>query len=206
MRKTFVFLLFIILSSNFSPSYAIESPAQQTIEGFLTTIKGMEFPIKDIAKFEVQAAQANIALDLEAMGKEALGNHWAEASSEQQKLFIGLFWKLIEYVAYPKSNKFMGSYQITYTSVKETEKGTEIQSAIKQEEQALDAKVTYYLYQKEGQWKVKDIILDDVSIIEDLKYQFDKLIQDAKFEGLLRKMREKLSQAQKENINLPQAA
>ncbi|MSR77940.1 MAG: ABC transporter substrate-binding protein [Candidatus Omnitrophica bacterium] len=192
--------LFVLLSGTLTGvSYAADQPAQQVVESFLSTICSMEFPVKDQARHDELASKANQALDLEALGRKALTDHWGEATPAQQKEFLQQLWKLIEYVAYPKSRRFMGKYEITYPEVKEVSRGVEVHSVIKQEAQALDAKVIYHLYTKEGVWKIDDIILDDVSIIEDLQYQFDSIIKESQFPGLLQKMKERLDQAVKEN-------
>ena len=93
----------------------------------------------------------------------------------------------------------MGDYEITYPEVRESGSGFQVHSVIKQEAKALDAHVVYHLYQKDLHWKIDDIILDDVSLIEDLKYQFDKIVTEANFSALLDKMRGRLAAAEKEN-------
>ncbi len=196
--KLFFFVLASVLT--FTPLASAEThPAQQTIETFAQNIKAMEFPAKDAAKQAALVKATDTLFDLESMGRKALGDNWTKAGEEDQKNFIDLLWKLIQNVAYPKSRKFMGEYQITYPEVKAAGEGFDVYSVIKQEEQALDASVVYHVSQKDQQWKVDDVVLDGVSIIEDLKYQFDKLIEKSQFSGLLAKMKERLAQAEKEN-------
>ncbi len=198
--KIYALLLGLAVWGSFATDlYAAAPPAQQVIENFLSTIRSMEFPVKNQAQHDALTQKANAALDLESMGNKALGDHLKEATADQQKTFLELLWKLIEYVAYPKSSRFMGHYQITYPEVKTVTDGVEVHSVIKQEEQALDAKVIYHVIQQEGAWKINDIILDDVSIIEDLHFQFDSIVKESQFSGLLQKMRERLEQAVKEN-------
>ena len=197
-NKRFFFVLasFLIFSQ---PVLAETQPAQQTIETFVQNIKNMEVPPKDAAKQAELVKATDNLLDLETMGRKALGGHWTKASAEDQKTFIDLLWKLIENVAYPNSRKFMGQYKIIYHEVTAAGEGFDVHSVVKQEEQALDAGVVYHVYQKDQQWKVDDVQLDGVSIIEDLRYQFDKLIEKSQFSGLLAKMKERLAQAEKEN-------
>ena len=171
---------------------------QQVIETFLKTLQSMEFPIKDDSRHNQLVAEANASLDLEAMGRRALDTHWDEATSDQQKTFLDLLWKLIEHVAYPRSRDFLGDHEITYPAVHEARDGFEVHSVVKQKEEALDVRVIYHLRQEDARWKIDDVILDDVSITEDLKYQFAKILAQSHFSGLLDKMRERLAGAQKE--------
>ena len=199
-HKIYALLLGLAVWGSFAADlYAGASPAQQVIEDFLSTIRAMECPVKNQAQHDALTQKANAALDLESMGDRALGDHLKEATADQHKAFLELLWKLIEYVAYPKSSRFLGHYQITYPEIKNGADGVEVHSVVKQEEQALDAKVIYHVSQKDGVWKVNDIILDDVSIIEDLHFQFDSIVKESQFPGLLQKMKERLNQAVKEN-------
>ena len=199
MLRRLTLFTFLFLWLQPFPLRAEEMTPQQGIETFLKTIKSMEFPIKDTARHTRLAAEANAFLDLDAMGQKSLGAYWQEAAPEDQKEFLQLLWKLIEYVAYPRSTKFMADYEITYPKVEPAGNGFQVHSVIKQKAEGLDAPVEYHVYPKDGKWKIDDIVLDDVSITEDLGSQFGRLIKDSKFAGLLAKMRERLDQAKKEN-------
>ncbi len=194
----FGFLMLTLTAFFFSNRFALAEgeQAQQVIENFVKNIKAMEFPAQDAVKNQGLIKQANTALDLDSMGQKALADHWKSATAEDQKAFTDLMWKLIENVAYPRSHKFMGEFEITYPEIKADASGVEVHSLVKQQEQALDAAVVYHVSQA---GKVDDVILDGVSIIEDLKFQFDKIIAKSGFSGLLDKMKERLAQAEKEN-------
>ena len=197
-------ILTIGLIAPLETAWAEVQKPEQAIEGFIKAIRAMDFPIKDQSRHANLVEQADSYLDLDAMGQRALAAHWAQATSDEQKNFFDLMWKLIETIAYSRSRKFMGDFEVLYPEVKQAGDHYEVHSVIKQQEEDLDAKVVYSVYQKNGQWKIDDVILDDVSITEDLKYQFDKIIAQSRFAGLLDKMRERLAQAETEN-NAPAA-
>lgn len=188
----------ILLAAN-AFAAAIPSEPQQAVESFIQTLREMNFPVQDQQAHAKLIEKARAFLDLEAIGKRALGNHFLEASPEQRETFLHLLRDLIEEIAYPRSNGFMGQQKITYPQVLESDGGYEVRSIIQQQEEGLSASVNYHVYLKDGQWKADDVVLDDVSITEDLQYQFDKIILQSQFEGLLLKMRERLEQARNEN-------
>lgn len=188
----------IIFSLSFISAFPVRAegePAKQTIEGFVQTIKAMEFPAADQAKNQELIKRANAALDLEAMGKKALVNHWESISPENQKEFMSLLWQLIEKVAYPNSRKFMGDFEIQYPQIVPDGGGFEVHTIIKQQEEALDAPVIYHV---SAAGKIDDVILDGVSITEDLRFQFDKIIEQSQFQGLIDKMKERLATAEQQ--------
>ena len=181
-----------------------QSP-QKAIETFLATIHSMQFPIQDQSRHGQQVLEANAFLDLEAMGKAALGKHWDEATSEQQETFMNLLWQLIEHVAYARSHEFLGDFQITYPEIRPSGRGFEVQSVVQHQDEALNGKVIYHVYQENNQWKIDDVILDDVSLIEDMSYQFDKIIRDSSFSGLIERMQKRLQEAKQKNIETKDA-
>ncbi len=176
---------------------ASETP-QQGIQSFLDSIRAMQFPVMDAASHQNFLARTDAYLDLEAMGKKALGDHWAQMTPDQQKSFMELLWKLIENIAYPRTKNFLGDQKISYQEPKPLAKGFEVSSMVKDQEAALDVPVVYNLYEANGQWKIYDIFMDGISMTEDLKFQFDKIIQESSFPGLLARMSERLAKAQKE--------
>ena len=201
MKSIAAFLMAALLLMFSQQLFAEVAPAQQGVQKFIETLRGMKFPPADEARQSQLVATANALLDLESMSKKALGENWAKASEEQRKLFLDLMSQLVEKVAYPKSSHFMGDYEIQYPEVAVDGNGFAVHSVIKQEEEGLDAEVIYHLYDKTGTWVIDDVFLDGVSITEDLRYQFDKLIQDSRFEGLLEKMKSRLAEAATENQN-----
>lgn len=201
MRKFFIFLPLIFISAFIARPLSAsdsEAQAQQGVENFIKSIRSMKFPVKDDAALKA-IQDANLYLDLEALSKKALSSHWDTATSEEQTSFINLMTKLSENVAYPQSSRFMGNYQITYPKVEPSENGFNVHSIIKQEEEGLDAEVIYHVYLKEDRAKIDDVIVDGVSITEDLKYQFDKIIGESKFSGLLEAMQKRLADSYQQN-------
>ena len=51
--------------------------------------------------------------------------------------------------------------------------------------------VQYRMYLKGGRWRIYDIVVNDVSLVEGYRAQFVKIIAHDSFEGLLRRMRKK---------------
>lgn len=195
-RTAWVAVLFLLLSAPFLQ--AAESSPSTVPQSFLEAVKSMEFPLGDLDSHQAKVSRANSFLDLEAMGKKGLGAHWEAASPEERRAFVELLWKLIENIAYPRTKKFMTGKEVSYTDAKPLEKGFEVASSVKGDDSGLDVPIVYNVAEENGAWKIYDIFLDGISITEDLGYQFDKLIQESGFSGLLERMRERLAEAEKE--------
>jgi len=188
------FLAAVFLMSSFFPGQAsAELDPKAGAIGFVAAIRGVD-PASE--SYQAQVDAANQFLDIESMSRKALGAHWEKASNEERSTFLSLMSQLIEKVAYPRSRRFMGDYEITYPEVEPEGQGFNVVSLIKQQEQGLDISVVYHVYDLNGQWKVDDVLLDDVSITEDLQYQFVKIIAQSQFSGLLDAMRKRLAEAE----------
>jgi len=197
------FLGFVLVFVFPYPAMAQGHAAKEALETFLETIRAIEFPVQDPVHHEKLVRQAHALLDLESMVKAALEAHWDESDTEFRETFLELMWRLIEHVAYARSHDFLGDVEITYPEIKAHGDHWVVRSVVAGEEKALDVDIVYHLYEQEDQWKIDDVILDGVSMIEDLHYQFDKIIRESSFSGLLERMRNKLEKAEKENQGDP---
>lgn len=195
----FVFFLAFAAVVNMPSAYCSTQDASETLHSFIETLTTMEFPIADPVKHAEKVEKVNAVVDLEVMGKKALGLHWEKMDAAQQREFMTLLWKLIENIAYPRSNSFFGKAPIEYQEPKALDKGFEMTTIVKNQDEALNAPIVYNLYEQGGRWKIYDIFLDGVTITEDLKFQFDKIIEESSYPGLLEKMRERLAKAEEAN-------
>lgn len=213
MRKVQAFytsLFFIYcLGSFFTPSVRAEETMGLTAAGVAVTTESAKQAVEhflDSVKSPDQASRANTYLNLEAMGQKALGDYWSAASAEQQKSFMSLLWQLIEKVAYPRSRKFLSEHLIEYGEPAPLAKGVEVTTVVKNQEEGLDAPIVYHLEGAPGgTWKIYDILLDGVPLTEDLKFQFETIIKESSFEGLLDRMKERLEKAAQEASAVPAA-
>ncbi len=199
MRTVWIAFLFLVPPA--SLLHAAESSPADAPRSFLEEVKSMEFPVRDPGAHQVKVSRAGSFLDLEVMGQKGLGSHWDTASEEDRKAFMDLLWKLIESIAYRRTRNFMEGKTVKYLDPKPLEKGFEVESFVSGGEAELDVPVVYHVAETGAQWKIYDIFLDGISMTEDLSYQFDKLIRDSGFPGLLERMRERLAQAQKEALS-----
>ncbi|MDP3920469.1 MAG: ABC transporter substrate-binding protein [Candidatus Omnitrophota bacterium] len=195
MKKGISYLLTLgLLAGLISlPAQAQEAAPQDAVAGFLTAIRSMEFPVSDTDRQKALITQANAYLDLEALSKSALADHWETATAEDRETFMGLLWSLIEVIAYPRSRDFLGDLEIRYPEIEPDSDGVMIHSIVVHEEEVLNAEVLYHVHEQDSKWVIDDIFLDGISITEDLRYQWDKIIQESAFSGLLDKMSERLA-------------
>jgi phospholipid transport system substrate-binding protein len=132
----------------------------------------------------------------EEMAQRSLGQHWRPLTPQQRQEFVELFTDLMErsYMARIESYK-AGSQGVRYP--KEDIDGdravvhTEIISA-----RDLPIMIDYTLLHKDGDWKVYDIVIEGVSLVNNYRIQFNTIILKDSYAGLVKQMRTKLTQEQ----------
>lgn len=151
----------------------------------------------DQATNSAAAKEANAILDVPTVGQRTLGKHWQARTPAEQQEFIALLEQLFTKVAYPKSAEFFKGLNITIAKeeIKEDSTGPRatVKTTVRHPKEGL-VSVDYRLVQKNGTWRVQDILLDDVSLAANLQSQFNKIITEHSYAELLRRMRDKLNE------------
>jgi phospholipid transport system substrate-binding protein len=129
--------------------------------------------------------------DFEEMGKRALGRPWKDITPDKQQEFIRLFKQLlfnvyvsrIEAGATPKTVTRYGGEELDgrYAIVKTRVAG----------DSRPDVQIDYRLLQEGEEWKVYDVVIEGISLVDNYRQQFASILTNESFEGLLKQLREK---------------
>jgi phospholipid transport system substrate-binding protein len=128
------------------------------------------------------------------MAQRALAQHWRTLTPSQRHEFVGLFTDLLE-----------GSYMNRIASANPGPQGVRyVKETIEQDQAAVyteignerdaPATVEYRLLHKEGDWKVYDIVIEGVSLVNNYRTQFNTIITKDSYAGLVKQMRLKRDQ------------
>ena len=130
-------------------------------------------------------------LNVAEISKKALGKHWAKRSDSEQKRFQALLGELFLHVAFPSSAKFFAKLDLVYGKSKEKKQIIEVPLTVVHEKEG-EVDIDFRLTQTEEKWQVVDVILDGVSMRNNLRSKFYKVITKKGFNELIRKMEKKL--------------
>ena len=147
----------------------------------------------DIAHNDAVAKRVNSMLDIASVSQRVLGRYWQERTPTEQKAFTDLLTELFVNIAYPRSAEFFGDLQINITDERIQGENAEVQTTVSDPKEGLIS-VDYRLQQRNGAWHVRDIILDDVSLIRNLRSQCQQIIAEHSYDELIRRMQEKLNE------------
>ena len=127
--------------------------------------------------------------DFEEMAKRSLALHWKKRTPGERKEFIPLFSDLLER-SYVKKIESYTDEQILYTD--ETIDGD--YASVKTKiitKRNVEIPIEYRMLKKNNRWVVYDVIIEGVSLVNNYRNQFNKIIRKDSYEELVKRMKNK---------------
>ena len=122
------------------------------------------------------------------MAKQALGKHWNNVSGRQSE-FVAAF------------AEFLGNSYVGKIGSYKDEKILFVHESIEKNQAQVDTKivsgageptsVNYRLHQVKGEWKIYDVVVEDISIVANYRSQFNRILSRGSFDDLLKRLKEK---------------
>ncbi|HYA30546.1 MAG TPA: ABC transporter substrate-binding protein [Acidobacteriota bacterium] len=129
--------------------------------------------------------------DFSEMTKRSLGKYWNMLGHAEQKEFVDAFTNRLLY-AYGRSVRASGDERIEYKHETIDDKYANVETKVVSgngEELPID----YHLFAVDGQWKVYDMVIDQVSIVGNYRAQFERIIAKSSLKDLLERMKQQIS-------------
>ena len=168
------------------------APTDQLKAAVEQIVKVLEDPaLKPDAKAKDRRAairkEAEVVFDFGETAKRALGRHWQALADNDRQEFTSLFTDLIERAYISKIERYSGE-RITYAG--ETVEGTLASVRTRfVTKQGTEVPVDYRMQQRGDRWLVYDVMVEGVSLINNYRTQFDKIIQTSSYAELVRKLK-----------------
>jgi len=134
-------------------------------------------------------------LKVPEISQKVLGKYWKKRSAEQQDQFQKLLEDLFVHVAFPSSAKFFANLDVMYGKSKIKKDMTMVPITIVHAKEG-EVDIDFKMKQSAKNWLVVDVILDGVSMRNNLRSQFYKILKTNDFNELIRRMENKLKEAQ----------
>ena len=173
--------------------WAESNDPQAAVQELLGEIRQIKKNLSGQEKADNQkhAHSALVWLNVAEISKKALGKHWAKRSDSEQKRFQALLGELFLHVAFPSSAKFFAELDLVYGKTTEEKQRTVVPLTVVHEKEG-EVDIDFRLTRTAGNWQVVDVILDGVSMRNNLRSKFYKVITKKGFDELMRKMEKKL--------------
>ncbi len=193
--KTVLYLvfccLFVVLWT--TGGYSADSPSkrlQTTVDDVLLILKEPDYgnpatraPLR--AKIEQQVR--NI-FDFEEFSARTVGKSWPSFTADQKKRFDDAFAELLLVTYLDKIEGYNGE-KVAYTGEIRSSRGdrAEVQTIVRLSD-GKQVPVSYRMMQKNGNWVVYDVLIENVSLIKNYRSQFQDVLAKGSPEQLIERV------------------
>lgn len=164
---------------------------RETVDKLLTILKDPQLKGESKKTERRQKLKEVIGerFDFPEMAKRSLGSEWRRRSPEEQKEFVRLFTELLEQAYLDKIESYNGE-KVQYLKEREDKDNAEVATKII-DNKGQEFSVNYRLHNVNGDWKVYDVVIEDISLVSNYRSQFNRVLAKGSFEELLTRMKEK---------------
>lgn len=199
-------MLNVIAALSLAATLIISSPlaeVKNTIESLKTIVSDPDLKTRKQQRNKRIRALILERWDLEEMAKRALGRHWKTRTDAEREEYVDLFSQYVEVFYRQKvfnSVEFLENAEqkmdIYYKerNVESEFAEVEIQIVTKN-----NSRMSFLLklHLKDGHWKAYDVVVENISEVNNWRAQFDRVITRHSFGELLKRLREKIKELDK---------
>jgi phospholipid transport system substrate-binding protein len=128
--------------------------------------------------------------DWEEMSKRTLARYWKDRTQTEKEEFIDLFGRLLERTYLDKVEGYSGE-KVLYVDEKVEGKYAIVSVRIVTRQET-EIQVDYRLQNKENEWRVYDISIEGVSLVNNYRKQFSSIMTRSSYKDLVEKLRSKV--------------
>jgi phospholipid transport system substrate-binding protein len=194
MKKWFAVLSILISFVLSVPVYAgapmatVEATVNRVLE-VLRDPKLKSPSAKEIKKEKLRIIYQDMFDEIE-FSKRTLTRNWNKFTPAQRTEFVNLFEQVMEKAYIDKildySNEKIDFYKETMISETQAEIQTKVITSSK------EIPIFYRMILKDGKWKVYDVVVENVSLVQNYRTQFNDILTDGTPEKLLEILRKKV--------------
>lgn len=189
-RFFFVFSLLVLISQN---AYADipKDIVNKTTDKIIEILKDKELKKPNKTQERRTAIRKVITeiFDFEEMSKRSLAVHWQKRTAVEKREFVSLFTDLLER-SYVKKIESYTNEKIIYLDERIDGDTALVRSKIITTRN-LEVPIDYRMMKKENKWVVYDVVIEGVSLINNYRTQFNKIIRQYSYEDLVKRMKNK---------------
>jgi phospholipid transport system substrate-binding protein len=129
--------------------------------------------------------------DFGEMAMRSLGPQWRRITPQQQEEFVSVFTRLLEKTYAGKIDLYEGQ-KVVYMRENIDQNYAQVDTQVigKNGE---SYSVAYKLHLVNGDWRIYDVVAENISLVNNYRSQFNRVIANSSFEDLMNRIREKAS-------------
>jgi phospholipid transport system substrate-binding protein len=132
--------------------------------------------------------------DFREMSRRALGRPWKGLTPDKQDSFASLFRDLLFNTYVDKVETYTCSDEnVSYDGQQVEGDYALVRTTVASANKDVSAKVDYRLHLENGEWKVYDVVVEGISLVNNYREQFNSILANKSFDELLKLLREKVA-------------
>ncbi len=126
--------------------------------------------------------------DYDEMAKRTLTVQWTKLNKDEQKEFVDLFKRMLVNTYAGKIEGYSGE-PVQYLNERQQEGFAEVKTKVVSGKAEIP--LDYRLMHKSDAWRVYDVVVDGISLVNNYRGQFTKIIRSSSYADLVEKLRKK---------------
>ena len=126
--------------------------------------------------------------DFNEMAMRSLGQNWRRLNPQQRQEFASTFTALLEKTYADQIDLYDGQ-QVIYTGESVDGDYAQVDSRII-DKNGQTYSVVYRLHKVDGKWRIYDVVAENISLVNNYRSQFNRVIARSSFEELLKTMKQ----------------
>lgn len=183
----------VILAGSVETSGAGEALdlVKSAAERAMATLKDPKLKSPDKKKERIERLKEviNPIFDYEEMARRTLGAHWRRRTPAEQEEFARLFRAFLERI-YSDKVDFYDGEKVVFGRETVEQEYAQVESTVINAK-GDESSVVYRLKRADGKWRVYDAVVENISIVNNYRSQFDRVISKSSYEELKRMLKEK---------------
>ncbi|MBI2358748.1 MAG: ABC transporter substrate-binding protein [Deltaproteobacteria bacterium] len=188
---TFLSLLLVLISACPSSAGVATDQIRATVDKALTVLKdpGLKSEPRIQERRDKLRQILYARFDFAEMAKRSLGSHWRRRTPKEQEEFVQLFTGLLEQAYIDRIESYN---EETFQYAREILDGNfaEVESRILTRK-GEEFTILYKTHLAKGEWKVYDVVIENISLVNNFRSQFNRVIANSSYEELVRRLKEK---------------
>ena len=131
-----------------------------------------------------------VRFDFQQMAQRTLGAHWQRRTPEEQAEFIRVFGDLLEQTYVDKIESY-NNEKFIYTNERIDGLYAEVGSKMRNSK-GEEFSINYKLHRAGEDWRVYDLVVENVSLVNNYRSQFNRILTNSTYDELISKIKAKL--------------
>ena len=184
----------LVLAVGVAAAPAIAGEATEAMRGTIDEVlriladQSLKQPAKANERRQMLEKVVGERFDYEEMSRRSLGTSWTNLSDKDKHEFVSLFQTLLVNTYADKIESYTGD-GVQYINERTEKEYAEVRTKVLTGK--TDIPLDYRLLHKGSAWRVYDVVVDGVSLVNNYRGQFSKILRNGSYADLVDQLRKK---------------